>query len=462
MSLKSQRRLLRQNLGLEELQWEGDKWLVDNNLRRLRAKDFEMLGDLQKLTLAKWDGSDGALVEVLRTVGRTLEALEIRQLYGFKERDIATSTPLASDRAIAAGGGGGGGAGGTRLVLPRVQVLRLPCFTKISDLVYLAGCCPDLKVLNLEIAIDRFSMTHLASTLKSHCHKLTTLILRQSQDFLEVYEDDENDEDEDCEDGVRISTLIRGCSLSGLVRIEFEAAVIEPTDMDILRSVLVHSATLERLTIDYSEGKCNAFEPKDILQVLIQCRHLKTFIINGGTGRSVLATLKVLNSQPWGCFELEAIALHINADCSLSFSWRKGEYDDEYEIEDDDDCDDNGGGADEEERVRRGGRAGRGGRGGRGARKGARKSIRRSKKGSNNAPVKMSSGKSFMGWYYHSEGSLYCDNDADEVPRSALKAAFGMVKGLDRLLFLTLNAVTYARSSDPKIMEVFHCLYELL
>ncbi|KAK3837404.1 MAG: hypothetical protein J3R72DRAFT_493325 [Linnemannia gamsii] len=280
------------NRGTVQRRRELLKAKADINMS-LKAEDFEMLSDLQGLTLAKWDGSNEALIEVLRRVGRTVKELEIRDLYGFKKSDVTTSTTLASDGAVVVRGGRGGEEVGTGPVLPRVKVLKLSCFTKTSDLGYIAGCCPDLEA--------------------------TSRLLGDNHGV---------DEGEGSEYGGAISTLIRGCSLSGLVRIKFETGLLDPTDMDVLRSVLVHSTTLEHLKIDFNEEQYQELEPMDIFQVLIQCPRLKTFSISGWTGKSLSATLKLLKSQPWGCLELEAFSLYI--PCSLS-----DESDDEYEFEDD-------------------------------------------------------------------------------------------------------------------------------
>ncbi|KAG0371787.1 hypothetical protein BGX24_001166 [Mortierella sp. AD032] len=277
---------------------------------------------------------------------------------------------------------------GTGPVLPRVKVLELSCFTKTSDLGYIAGCCPDLEVLHLHIAISPFNMTRLASTLRSHCRKLTALISRQRRDFSEI--NHSVDEGEDSEYGGAISTLIRGCSLSGLVRIKLETGFLDPTDKDGLRSVLVHSTTLEHLTIDFTEEQYQELEPMDI----------PIF------SRSLPATLKLLKSQPWGCLELEAFSLYI--PCSLSDE-SDDEYefeDDEYVFEDDDDDDDEGRHAD--------------------------------------------------------QGTWYChDFNPSTVSPLVWSNAFEMVQGLDRLLLLSLNSITYTRSSDPQIMEIFDDYYDL-
>ncbi|KAF9127979.1 hypothetical protein BGW39_005455, partial [Mortierella sp. 14UC] len=427
MSVECQRELVRKNPGLEILDWEGDEdeWKIHKRLSPLMVKDFEMLDNLQDLTLGVWDGSNGALGNVLRTVARTLEELRIDEVIGFKERDITTSSTLTGD-AVEVGKESSDGPteGGDRLVLGHVIVLTVPCFSNNTDLIYLAGCCPNLEQFCLDVAVSSFDMTRLANTLKNHCPKITILTISDGQEF-----DLEKTEREPF-----VGALIRGCSLAGLKRIEFTSWVFKPAYRDVLRSVLAHSATLEHVRVDYTRELGRAFYTKDILQVLVECRQLKSFIINGGTGKSVPAMLEILKSQPWGCTELEVLTLDIEEDSSFSLNWN---CDLKFEEVDDEDEDE----------------------GRRGARHGGRRGRRRSKKrNDDNAPVKLSSGESFMGWYYHARDGF--DDDADEVPKSWLRELFGMVKGLDRLLFLTLNEMTYTRSADPGVMAVFETLYD--
>lgn len=381
MSMQTQRTLVRMNPGIECLKWEGTE--ASKTRARLDGTDFELLDNIRDLRLDRWNSYQGSLVKALKTMERTLERLELPEVHGFKESDLPNGQFQGHKVDTGVSGGADKGSGKRELVLPRVKILRVPYFPKNTDLIYLAGCCPDLQQFTVDITVARFDMSRLASTLKALCPRLSILVINDSHDEFDR--------------GFSIGSLIRDCSLYGLNRIKFVAMTPRNSERDILRSILVHSAALEHITVDYYCELQGAFDPKEILRVLVECRRLKTLSLSGGAGMSTLATLKFLQGQPWGCQGLEQLAFDFDGEI-----------------------------------------------GGVGMMRGPpRRPL--------SDTVNISSTTSFMGWYRHPQDSSILDDEEDPPSKLLLKELFGMVKGQDRLQFVALNLVSYSRSPDPRL-----------
>ncbi|KAG0277555.1 hypothetical protein BGZ95_005726 [Linnemannia exigua] len=362
MSMQNQRKLVRMNPGLEYLRWEGSE--STKTRARLECGDFELLDNLQELWLDRWNSFQGSIVHVLMTVSTTLETLTLQKIHDFKESDMRTAVRTPGE---------------TGLVLSRVKLLRLPIFAQNTELVYLAGTCPNLLRFDLEVLDIHLDADRLAKVLKTRCPKLRTLVIHDSRDLPEG--------------GLRVSPLIRNCSASGLIKIDINAMTPSVTDLDILPSILTHSATLEHVYIDYYCEMQGTLDPKDILRLLVECRKLKSCVTSAATGMSTLSSLKILKSKEWGCKDLERLDLDFNCDIGGT----GGSYMSDW-----------------------------------------------------TAPSKISSRTSFMGWYRHEQNQTLQDDEAANAPKTWLKELFGMVKGFDRLDFVTLNLITFSRSSDPR------------
>lgn len=379
MCMLTQRKLVRMNPGIEFLKWEGSE--ASKTRARLDEADFELLDNIRDLRLYQWNSYQGSLVKALRAMARTLERLELSEIHSFKESDLPKGQPQEHNDDTGVSGGTDKESGGRELVLPRVKILQVPYFPKNTDLIYLAGCCPNLQQFTMDITVARFDMSRLASALKVHCPRLSILVINDSHDEFER--------------GFSIGSLIQGCSLHGLNKIKFVALTPRNSEKDILRSILTHSATLEHLSVDYYCELYGAFDPKEILRVLVECRRLKTLSLSGGAGMSTLATLKFLQGQPWGCQGLEQLAFDFDGEV---------------------------GGP-----------------------------LRRAPSDT----VNISSTTSFMGWYRHPEESSCLDEEADAPSKLWLKELFGMVKGQERLQFVALNLIHYSRSPDPKLSAIW-------
>ncbi|KAF9124695.1 hypothetical protein BGW39_007961 [Mortierella sp. 14UC] len=374
MSMQTQRKLVRMNPGLEFLKWEGSESMRTRT--RLEPHDFELLDNLQELRLDRWNSYKGSLIKALRAVSRTLERLYIQEIHDFRESDIRT--------ALRTQGTGGVGGGGSGLVMPGISLLRLPIFANNMELVYLAGCCPSLLRLDLDILDIHLDADRLAKTLKACCPNLRTLVIHDTRELPEGE--------------LEISPLIRNCSTRGLTKIDFNAMTHKVTDFDIIPSMLTHSATLEHVYVDYFCEMQGALDPRDILRLLVECRNLKSCFVAGGTGMSTLSSLKMLKSKPWTCKDLERLDLDFEGDFVASGRTYMSDM---------------------------------------------------------TAPAKISSKTSFMGWYRHDQEPTYIDEETSTVPKSWLKELFSMVKGFDRLQFVTLNLVTYSRSPNPTLTYDF-------
>ncbi|KAF9154001.1 hypothetical protein BG015_002144 [Linnemannia schmuckeri] len=142
---------------------------------RLDKGDYAKLANLQDLRLVQWDGSEGVLVQVLRTVARTLKELEMIDVVGFQELDLLVTSATKS-----VGGAAGGGV--TELVLPCLTTLRVPCDPNNTDMAYLAGCSPNLEEPKLEVLVDEFDLIRLANTLNTRYLQLDTLAIHNKHD----------------------------------------------------------------------------------------------------------------------------------------------------------------------------------------------------------------------------------------------------------------------------------------
>jgi hypothetical protein len=364
------------NPGIELLKWEGSE--ASKTRARLDGTDFELLDNIRDVRLDGWCSFQGSLVKALKAMAKTLDRLELSDVHGFNESDLYRQ-PEGKESVGVDGANKGSGRGGNELVLPRVRALRVPFSPKNMDLVYLAGCCPNLHQFSVDITVARFDMSRLASTLKTRCPRLSILSINDSHDEFEH--------------GFSIGPLIRGCSLSGLTRVKFVAMSSRNTERDILRSLLAHSGTLEHIFVDYYCELVGAFDAADILQLLVECRRLKTCSLSGGTGMSTLATLKYLKRLPWGCQGLEQLEFDFDSDIGGFGSGRR----------------------------------------------------------SQNDTINISSTTSFMGWYRHPQDSSILDEEEEPPSKLSLRELFGMVQGLERLRFVALNLISYSRSSDPKL-----------
>ncbi|KAF9124696.1 hypothetical protein BGW39_007962 [Mortierella sp. 14UC] len=296
MSLQAQTQLVRMNPGLESLQWDGPG-LAPKRRARLDTEDFQMLDNLRNLQLDQWDGSQGLLVKVLRAVAKKLVDMDIQEVFGFQESDLTTMPQTQGDdeqdSRVSAGEKEIG------LEMPRVKTFRVHCFSKNTELILLAGCCPNLQQLELDFKMAQFDATRLAGVLRDRCSQLHTLKIT------------DNYINKDSPHELLFGLLIRDCSLSGLTRIEVSVMRRKNNDRGLFSSISRHAATLEHLVVDYYSLNLNALDVRDILGLLVQCRRLRILCVNGKTALSILETLDVLKSEVWGCSSLERLDLDL-------------------------------------------------------------------------------------------------------------------------------------------------------
>ncbi|KAK3837429.1 MAG: hypothetical protein J3R72DRAFT_449585 [Linnemannia gamsii] len=298
MSPQAQKQLVRMNPGLESLEWDGSPLAPKRPRARLDTEDFRMLGNLRHLQLDRWDGSQGLLVKVLQAVARNLEEIDIQEVVDFMESDLTTALQTPGDGDGEQVSRISAGEQETGLEMPRVRTLRVCCYPKNNEMIFLAGSCPNLQQIDLDISAPQFEATRLASTLRDRCTQLHTLKITDS-----FYGKDSRQD-------LLFGHLIRDCSFSGLTMIEVSVMRHQNNDRNLLSSILRHAATLEHLVVDYYTKKLIAFDVEEVLRLLVQCRRLKVVCLNGSTGIATLETLAMLKCEAWGCTALERLDLH--------------------------------------------------------------------------------------------------------------------------------------------------------
>ncbi|KAG0072716.1 hypothetical protein BGZ90_011829 [Linnemannia elongata] len=282
------RELVRSNPGLKSLEWNGP-----SKLPFLPCNEFASLTRLERLTLTLWDVSEGRLGKALRPLAGSIKELEIGWLIGLHVQGAKwiTAGENSTNR------NNGDGQEDSSLILPCLELARLPGLFFGPDPAEFVKCCPNL--VRLELTLGRYrdnyknddDIARITDSLCAHCPKLRSLVVNGTID-QELK-----------------ATLIRNCAVSD--NLSEIVVVVSYIDSCITDSIALHASTLETLGIlIMTEGPG---ELDLLFQLPIRCPRLKQFSVGAwyccGAGPAVLDAIRTAALQ--GKSMLEVLDLDI-------------------------------------------------------------------------------------------------------------------------------------------------------
>ncbi|KAF8941910.1 hypothetical protein BGZ47_007057 [Haplosporangium gracile] len=454
ISLMAQKQLIRANPRLRYLVWYGP-----DRATELEVEDFAGLRYLQELRLFNWDGGDMRLARVLRAVKDTIRTFEVSRIKGVLPGDLSgalhrrldpvfhpeeqeddyifslnnrsnSSNSAATVTDLTATITGDVVVGVEEqegLVLPYMEKIKV-MFDRNPDYVELAQCCPNLKRLTVS-GLGHGDSYRLSRCLRDQCQQLKVLVLK---DVLLPQED--------------AIELLRSClSAGGLTKIHLDVVGFE---QDCISAVLLHSSTLEKLTIASTAE--DAVDLEGVLRIMVECEKLKTLRFMLDTSVPDVDVLEAWRAQEWACTGLERLGIEFNY-CEFG-----DEDDDENDSEDNDeeeeyDIDDHSGGSEKKDKVKKSMEHDTEGRRDEDEVRQDTMTVRQARRGKEDGGEKMTiSGETpYMGWYCHPQESRDFESSRDEMDRAALRMLFEMVQRFKKLHTLKWKDVEYSRSSTP-------------
>lgn len=396
MGLDNQRRLVKANLGVRDLYWCGPGPLI-SQYETLRVQDFVMLKRLRTLKLSHWSGGSGSLKEVLMAVAGSLQVLELGVIIDVEMQDIVDAREAGDSEKKQ---GQNQQHNSHTLELSLVDSLSLTLNTRNPGIIELLDCCPNLKHFFFSfssVGSIKSTITRLSGSLRDYCLKLSSMVLVTSS----------------YGDVVLTSRLLRDGPVFG--RLESLEVSVMLLDENLTSSILVHASALTYLQIvtygpldddDYDDeddedddGGNNGIMPnareemKLVLRLLVECRHLRRFVLIARVALTLEAFCGVLSSQPWGCVGME----HLAIETGRSFFVNKKQRGNEDE----------------------------------------------KKEGC----LFISKNVAFMGWLLPPQEHESLNRDAAKIEKETLRMVFGLVQGLPRLKTLVWNYIVYTRCS---------------
>ncbi|KAG0291012.1 hypothetical protein BGZ97_006014 [Linnemannia gamsii] len=475
ISLATQKELIHSNPRLRYLEWHGPE-----RTTALEMEDFVGLKCLQELRLFHWDGGDRRLARVLRAVSGTIKTFEVSRIQGVLPGDLSGALHRLLDPILhpevqeeeyivrinknknSSNSNKGNGINNSNrnsvsndsaammtdpnlfapsqtdalvirdqtveegLVLPYMEKIKV-IFDRNPDYVELAQCCPNLKRLTVA-GLGHGDTYRLSRCLRDHCQKLKVLVLK---DVLLPQEE--------------AIELLRSClSAGGLTKIHLDVVGFQ---QDCISAILLHSSTLEQLTIASTEE--DAVDLEGVLRIMVECTKLKTLRFMLDTAAPDTDVLEAWRAEEWACTGLERLGLEFNY-CEFG-----DEDDEEGDSEDDDegyDIDEEASRDEdedkntveqhterEEEKIRQG-------------------TIGHTEKeegcAAGGRTMTISSEIPYMGWYRHPQESHDFGSSGrrkrDETDKPALRMLFEMVQGLSQLHTLVWKDIEYSRSRTPR------------
>ncbi|KAK3845831.1 MAG: hypothetical protein J3R72DRAFT_435688 [Linnemannia gamsii] len=272
IDIATQNDLVAANRDLRKLYWHGPSKLVP-----MYIESLVQLRRIDDLMLLCWQGHNGRLAEILRAVAETVTRLGLYSIHGVAKGDLMVDS---------------GDGIKQQLVLPYVIKLAYRINHEESrGLEELVRCCPNLKKLYI-IPERNYDMARLTKNMQECCPKLEALTIK----YVEL-------DDED------FVTLLYGCrrGAPGLVRLRMNVHGLSDA---LTNAILGHSATLQSIKLDVRTY--STLDVKNLLRILMECRQLWRFDLQG-CSRGTMADLQSeLKSQPWGCKYLEFFGLSIS------------------------------------------------------------------------------------------------------------------------------------------------------
>ncbi|KAF8980077.1 hypothetical protein BGZ46_004665 [Entomortierella lignicola] len=301
VDLQCQMDLVKANIGLRSLYWHGP-------LTRtyLPVGSLISFTNIRVMTLLGWDGSDGRLTKVLRSVAGTLTKLCLYSVRGIKSEDLFYMEDDDDDNGDyddedreegeeKAGKGKGKIKRAGSIEAKERKLLILPHVTKLAyrinntestGLEDLVTCFPNLHKLSVhpEYEPKYYYLPRLTRNLQNHCPRLQVLTLKYSSHKESEY-----------------LILLRCCQTSGLVKLTL---TIKDFGENFTNAIIAHAQTLEVLELSQNN---EIFQSERCLRILVACRNLKTAIFSGHARINRQKFLDVLWSKPWGCQDLKVI-----------------------------------------------------------------------------------------------------------------------------------------------------------
>ncbi|KAF9117081.1 hypothetical protein BGW39_002489 [Mortierella sp. 14UC] len=268
VDIATQNDLVAANRDLKKLYWHGPSELVP-----LYVKSLVQLRRIDDLMLLCWQAHDGRLAEILRAVAATVTRLGLYSIHGVAEGDLMVDS---------------GNGIKEQLILPHVVKLAYRInHDESRGLEELVRCCPNIKKLYI-IPERNYDMGRLTRNMQESCPKLEALTVK----YAEL-------EDEDC------VALLYGCRRGpGLARLRMNVMGLSDA---LTNAILIHSATLQSIKLQVRTY--NTLDMKNLLRILMECRRLWRFDLQGCSRGTVKDLQSVLKSQPWGCKGLEFLGL---------------------------------------------------------------------------------------------------------------------------------------------------------
>ncbi|KAF9547490.1 hypothetical protein EC957_008327 [Mortierella hygrophila] len=273
VSLPHEKRLVRANPGIKNLEWKGFECPNEANTDVvcpvLDVEDFLKLDGLERLLLDHWDCSEGRLEQVLGTMAGTLKELEIGTNYGLQPELLKE-------------------VGDDGWVLDRLESIKWYSSAPDEDYLFeLVKRCPNLRKLRLQVGHDGWDFSCLTSHLRTCCPKFDKLRLHATRTTRHM------------------DTLIRDSSRSGFSKLNL--TFVDSTDM-VMSLILGHAATLKEIYLSPcgDSGDANSY-----LRLMVECTRLRRLVYNPLGVCFAIGFFRILEQQQWGCRELEEIRIQI-------------------------------------------------------------------------------------------------------------------------------------------------------
>lgn len=372
VDLPCERQLVRNNPRLRTLVWEGPQ---SSTFLRLQKDDFAKLGCVRELVLYRWNNNNLPFIEILRPMASNLKILELRHISHFSVGNHMNNNDST----------------GTQVTLPRLETILIDTYRyeldrRITPSVVqeLIAASPNLRTLGLKLhqVDDQHGAMELAKCLRELCPYFEVLVIHCIHNRLDV-------------DSTAIAPtidFIRYCSASGLTNLTVWDAPWH--DNELFLSIISHARTLKILEISWAvegyTGLQSVTGARCILQLLIQCHQLRSFVVTDVPLRELHDVFDLWQSQEWGCKELVTFGIKFPT-CIDDEDLGLYENDDDEEVE------------------------------------------------------QMSGTNPVMGWYLHGyEGTR-------QVFKGTVKYLFKMFEGKESIQTLIVDKFEYSRSSVPPV-----------
>ncbi|KAF9996038.1 hypothetical protein BGZ79_010236 [Entomortierella chlamydospora] len=347
VDLQCQMDLVRANHGLKALYWHGP---AQKERAPLPVKSLTGFRNMQYLRLLAWDGSDGRLAKVLRSVAETVTKVGLYSIMGVKPGDFLFEEEDGDDdnedeydggdkdnededddmdngdKDEDEGEGketetetGGALAKGKKKKKKKKAATSPPSFwssrqefrtkqlilpnlvnlgyrinnTESMGMEDLVMCCPNLYKLSIipEYEAKFYDLPRLTRNIKDHCHNLRVLTAKYSS--LQEHE---------------YISLLDCCRPQGLVKLKLTMKNITVRTAD---AIIAHAQTLEVLELP---GFLEPMPFRILCRIMVACPNLRVAAFSGYAPGNRQKFLNELWAQPWGCPKLKVFGISFEED----------------------------------------------------------------------------------------------------------------------------------------------------